>query len=339
LKKIMSRKNWVCILFILAIGLVSMPAGVLGAVDVSGNKPARDTPPKLAEAWLRFHETDLCQNVDAVFIFDTSGMEVWFVYVDEENAIKMQELFKPLQDSYRIELYATRRQEQKKSDDDEDGPPPSVYLNSELRRRLEHVNIREPERPNLSPNEEARYKAQLAARDQVLDSRLTIFAKQILDWNRKAKRYAADLPLLAGTAFDSAAAPKIKSQAVKACKTHAQNLGKNISKLKASLTQALPRAAVKERSSKPGKPDTTAWNPAELAEQISEVGQSVAQRIYSFLYPKNHTVDANELRRPSLLDDLNSLEGMTLDFQKALSNLPQGKENPPGKDGGRRSVR
>jgi len=37
--------------------------------------PNQNTPQKLWEAWLSFHETDLCQEVDALFVFNRSGME------------------------------------------------------------------------------------------------------------------------------------------------------------------------------------------------------------------------------------------------------------------------
>jgi hypothetical protein len=329
----MNKTHWFCISIILFLDLAAMPVRAFGGDDLSENMPARDTPQKLVEAWLRFHETDLCQDADAVFIFEKNGMEVWFVYAGEASYLKMQELFKPLQDSYRVELYPTRRLEEKKSDDDDDGPPPSIYLNYELRGRLGTIDASSLEQLNLSPTEEARYRARLISQNQALESRLTIYARQIIDWNRKAKRYAMDLPLLAGTAFDSTAAPGVRAHAVNACKAHAKQLGKNISKLKASLKQALPRLAEKERSPKPEKTDKTAGNPMESAEQISEVSQNIALRIYRFLYPEHHTVNLSELRQPSLLVDLSSLEKTILDFQKALPNLPQGKKPSADKSG------
>jgi hypothetical protein len=330
----MNKTHRFCISIILFLDLAAMPARAFGGADLSENMPARDTPQKLVEAWLRFHETDLCQEVDAVFIFENNGMEVWFVYAGEASYLRMQELFKPLQDSYRVELYPTRRLEQKKFDDDDDGPPPSIYMNYELRGRMGTIDASSLEQlNNLSPIEGARYRARLTSQNEALESRLTIFARQIIDWNRKAKRYAMELPLLAGTAFDSTATPGTRAQAVNICKAHAKQLGKNISKLKANLKQALPRLAEKERLPKPEKSDKGVGNPIESAEQISEVSQNIAQRVYRFLYPEQHTVNLSELRQPSLLVDLSSLERTILDFQKELPNLPQGKKLSADKSG------
>jgi hypothetical protein len=336
----MSRAHWFFISLILFMGLAAMPVVAFIGAGLSKNMPSHGTPQKLVEAWLRFHETDLCQDVDAVFIFHNYGMEVWFVYAHEESFLKMQELFKPLQDSYRIEFYPTRQPEEKKSDDEE-GPPPSLYMNNELLERIRNLDLKSFDWRALSPSEEARHKTQMAlstGRDYMLESRLLIFARQILNWNRKARRYAMDLPLLTGAALDATAAPKVSAQAVKACTAHARNLEKNIGKLKANLKQAFPRQAEKKNTAKPEKPekpDKAARNLIESAQEISETAQSIAQRIYHFLYPEHHTVNASELRQPGLPDDLGSFEAKILDFQKELSSLPQIKDLASSKSGRR----
>ena len=98
----------------------------------SNSVPNHHTPRELAEAWLHFHEADLCQGVDAVFVFEKDGMEVRSLIEDEKSYEKFQELFAPLRSSYKIEVQVTRPPERKKSDDERE-PPPSLWENDELR--------------------------------------------------------------------------------------------------------------------------------------------------------------------------------------------------------------
>jgi len=48
---------------------------------------ASEVPLQLREGWLRFHEAELCQGVDAVFVFHKKGMEVWCRVEDEKNLL------------------------------------------------------------------------------------------------------------------------------------------------------------------------------------------------------------------------------------------------------------
>jgi hypothetical protein len=136
-----------------------------------------------------------------------------------------------------------------------------------------------------------------------------------------------DLPLLVRVAMDPSAAPGTRLLAVTVCKAHAQNLEKDLGRLEANLEKAFPKIDPKERTKvkaeKSGKGGKT---PVECAEHISEVSQSVVRSIHQFIFPEQHTVTLNELRQPSLLENLKSLEKMVMDFQKALLRLSPGKK-------------
>ena len=107
-------------------------AGVAAATDTIAalydDTPHKDTPRKLQEAWLRFHEVGLCQDVDAAFVFDDSGMKVWSRIESDRIYLKFQELFAPLRNLYRVELYINRLRKEKEEENG-DNPPPSLCQN------------------------------------------------------------------------------------------------------------------------------------------------------------------------------------------------------------------
>jgi hypothetical protein len=295
--------------------------------ELSKNAPNQHTPEKLIEAWLRFHETELCQEADVVFIFDARGMMAWYVSKDDGINQKLQELFQPLNGSYRVEFYPTHKQEEKKSIDDE-GPPPSLYMNGELREHMMGI----PERLDIpSSSDPDNAKGTDSYRKWALNARLVTYAEQIFDWNRKVKRYAMDLPMLARLAFDDAGAPAMRSLALAVCKAHALSMGKDLSKLETNLKQAFPKGDKIERTSKPEKPGKTKSTPVESADQISEDAQNIVHRINKFIYPENHAVGLDELRQPSLLEALSTVEKKVQDFQRALPIPPIGKMLANGK--------
>jgi hypothetical protein len=304
--------------FFFLIALVFMTAWTVCGAELTENTPNEHTPPKLAEAWLRFHESELCQNTDAVFIFDNKRMEVRYVSRDDGIYQKLRELFQPPDGSYRVDLYPTRKPAEKRADDD-DGLPPSLYMNEELRRNL----LGSPDVSSLGDAEANKRFSDY--RKWAIDARLITYAVQVLEWNRKVNRYAMDLPLLVRVALDPSAASGTRSMAAAVCKSHAQNMGKDLGKLETNLKQAFPQGDKKERSSKAEKPGKSGETPAESAEHISEAAQNIARHIHRFIYPDQHTVTLEELRQPSLLEDLGSLKRMVFDFQRALSGLPSGK--------------
>jgi hypothetical protein len=295
------------------IGLALLPARIFGLTGSSTDMPARETAPKLLEAWLRYHEADLCQGVDAVFVSHGNGMEVWCLVEDERSYQKLQELLEPLRSSYRIELYTTRRPAEKRAASDTD-PPPSLWENYELRsfmgdpfaRAKESLGLESPPGMDVPPL------------DETLKQRLFVYAEQTLDWNRRMKRYAMDLPVLASVALDPGTAAELRLKASAVCMAHAQSLSKYIGKLAKNLAQALPNSA-KEESLGPEKPLSPRETAADSAMQISVAAQNVAQRVYRFIHPAHYTVGLDELRQPSLLRALAALDRMDLDFQRTLA--------------------
>ena len=75
--------------------------------------PDRDTPPKLVEAWLEFHREKLCRDLDAVFAFDSPGMEIWCCSEENRSFRKLQRIIEPLRNSHRVDLYVTRPPQEK----------------------------------------------------------------------------------------------------------------------------------------------------------------------------------------------------------------------------------
>jgi hypothetical protein len=307
------RPFLISLLFLSVTGLAMMPGGLPGSAGLSEGMPAYDTPEKLIEAWLRFHETDLCQGVDTVFVFDRRGMDLWCLVEDEKSYQKLQELIEPLHDCCKIELYTTRPPAEKRSAGDMD-PPASLWENYLLRSYLGDPFARAKERRGFDTLPEL----DVPPPDETLKQRLLIYADQTLEWNRKMKRYAMDLPSLAGVALDPAYAPELRLRANAVCMAHAQNLNKYLEKLAKNLVQAFPKPS-KEEHLKPEKPDSSGKALLESAGQISRAAQNVARRVYRFIHPEHYTVGLEELRQPSLLQALAALERMDTDFQKALA--------------------
>ena len=96
--------------------------------------PLQQVAAPLRNAWLRFHENDLCLDVDAVFVFQPNGVEIWCRAKDEGSLQELNALLAPLRSSYRIDLYATYSDREKKPwAREDDDPPPSLWNNAELR--------------------------------------------------------------------------------------------------------------------------------------------------------------------------------------------------------------
>ena len=128
-------RRFSALLFLSLICSIGLKAEVSGDTDASREISLRDAPQELIEAWLRFHEMDLCQDLDTVFEFDESGMKVWCLIEDKKKYQKFQQLLEPLMDSYRIELCATVPPIKMKSDETND-PPPNLWENEKLRSYL-----------------------------------------------------------------------------------------------------------------------------------------------------------------------------------------------------------
>jgi hypothetical protein len=292
----------------------SVAAAMDRTADPYNDTPQKNTPRKLQEAWLRFHEVGLCQEADAAFVFDDSGMKVWSRIESDRIYLKFQELFAPLRSLYRVELYINRPGEEKEAEN-EDNPPPSLWQNYELRSNLgdravqwsvyteEQININDPQTYAL------------------LKPRLLVYAEQTLSRNRKMEHYALDLFALTRMALDSGIPSDIRSKALAICLAHSKNLEKNIGKLASGLAQAIPGSAKGEsRSAQPATgPHTENKLLPEKAERIYADTQSIARRVHRFIYPEYYTVELEELRNPSLLESLRTLQRMVLEFQEALA--------------------
>jgi hypothetical protein len=290
----------------------------IGASDFAAsfnNVPESYTPRKLQEAWLSFHRKDMCQEVDALFVFKKSGLEVWSSIESDKIVKKFQALFGYRQNSYPVELYITRPPVEKRSDDEND-PPPSLWQNYELRSNLgdqvASVIMR------LDPDEPVRSDAPLP--DSMLKQQLKIYADETLTWNRRMERYALDLVALTRVAFDPGMPPDFRSKTMGVCATHAGKLEKYIRKLASNLSQALPISEKTEHaSSKPGTSVKANQDPVERAEKIADDARAVSRRMVYFIHPEHHTVELDELRHPSLFESLMGLRRTVTDFRKLLA--------------------
>jgi len=292
---------------------IIMPAWVHAGADLSEPMGILDAPLPLSRVWLRFHETNLCQGMDTVFVFSRNGMEAWCRIEDNKSYEKLQRILEPLHDIHQIVLYATHPTKDEESGDDWD-PPSSLWENYELRSSLGDPFARAKERLSF---DEQRDRILFPA-DEILRQRLLVYAEQVLERNRKVERYAADLPSLAHVAVDPGITSEVRQKAAKISKEHARNLKKELNKLSNNLKYALPRSRDEEDSSSERKQsENTGKAFADMAEQIAVDTQNITFRVESFIHPKQYTVDLDELRRPSLLDAIERLEEKISDFQKA----------------------
>jgi len=280
----------------------------------------QDAPQKIIEAWLHFHKTDLCQQIDAVFAFNKAGVEIWCVVESDKNYRKLQQLFEPMERLCRIEFYPTRPPARKKSGR-EISPPPSLCENQELR-----ANLGDPSFHSKSLFEEGLELEEIFPPNEILKQRLMAFASQILDWNRKIKRYAMDMPELISVALNSASALDTREHAQTVCMEHAGNLQKTLNKLRRNLIFAHPKGIEPiSQSSGTEKAEISREDLRECAARISETAQNIGQRVYRFIYPEKHTVDLEDLRRPGLLESLGELERIAQGFQAKLESFHPGK--------------
>lgn len=274
-----------------------------------GPKPA--TPRELREVWLRFHETELCQSVDAVFSFHRDGLEVWVQIEDERSYQKLVDMLAPLRGAFTIEIYATRNPPEKKGPDD-NAPPPSLWNNNELRRYLQ-----DPLSGHTSPlTSGAPPGVAQGDSEYFLKQRMMMFAGQTLEWNRKLRRYAADLPDLAAAGFGHNAPADLKQRAAEVCRAHAEALDRTADRILANLSAAIPKPP------KRGKADATASahpssDPVALAGQLAAAGQTLSRRVQQFIFPRGHTVDLEDLKEPGMLESTRTVRALAASFPAA----------------------
>lgn len=303
------------LLLVVSLCLSAMPAASSGSAS-SGDVPDRNTPKDIAAAWVRFHESGICQGVDAVFVFGRKGLEVSGVIDEERSYEKLQEILRPLIGPYKVELHLTRREEQKKPDENKDrDPPASLWENYELRSFLGDPFARAKERAGFDDDSLLHFPPP----DDMLKQRLRIYAEQILEWNRRIERYANHLPLLTSVSVDQSLAHEVRARANAAARAHAQEMERIAGKLNASLEPAFPYSGRRNRAIQAEKSDSADKTIVERADRISGYAQAVCLRVDQFIHPEQLTVGLKELREPSLLESLKSLQRMGSEFQKALA--------------------
>jgi hypothetical protein len=180
-------------------GLANPMAAVIRAAQTPEGFPGPDTPNKLTEAWLLFHEAEICQGIDAVFVFKENGMEVRGLIEDDRISQKFERMLQPLRSIYKVELHLDRRQEEKKSDEKKEGDPPSsLWENNELRSFLGDPAARARERIDFEEDSQL----DIPPPGVFLKQRLRLYAEQVLEWNQKIERYAKHASALTRAAQD-----------------------------------------------------------------------------------------------------------------------------------------
>ncbi len=272
----------------------------------SGPEAGVATP--LLDVWLRFHEKEFCQDLDTVFVFHPQGMEIWCRVEDERSYQRFSEMLEPLRSSFEIAVYVTRPSPQKKSREDDD-PPPSLWNNETLQYYLSETSRNIP----LPGEEDQPFHA---SRRAAMKQRLLLWADQILSWDNKVRRFAADLPALARLAFGGGGDPAIKKRAASVCLAHCQSLDRNLSRLSDNLGEALPRASKASRAENRPAKLYLPTSPAELVAIASSQARKVAERVYHFIYPQGYTVELSDLKQSSLLEALREVRRILAELQK-----------------------
>jgi hypothetical protein len=206
---------------------------------------------------------------------------------------------------------------EKKTVDDND-PPPSIWNNAEIRSYLQDPFGKSPIPGGISVR-----PAPGGERDAdfFLKQRMMMFAHQTLEWNEKMRRYALDLPDLAEAADDAAA--ELKARARAASYAHAQGVEKYAERLTENLTHALPKATRRFRPTDKESLPSRAPSAQASAAQVASAGQSIARRVYRFIYPQHHTVGLVDLREPSLIESLKTLRTLVDGFEHTLRQPAQ----------------
>jgi len=166
-----------------------------------------------------------------------------------------------------------------------------------------------------------------AAVTRNLQVRMVAWVNSTLTNSRIMRQYAADLPELINVAFEQAFGAAIRGRARDVCRRHTNDLMRNIRDLRRDLARAFPRPAAKPAGKPAAKNEARKKTPAVLpsivdrADGIADAARVLSGRIYRFIYPAQHTVDLEELRRPGLLVSLDAIEAETRDFQQALARM------------------
>ncbi len=296
-----------------AVDAIAQPPEMSAATAEAEESGPRNTPRQILELWLRYHETEMCQETDAVFVFHPKGAEIWCEAADDKGCQKIVDMFSTLQASYQIDFYVTRPTAARKREEEKD-PPPSLWNNAELLRYL-----KDPFNSALAVDNRMPRRDGDSGRNEFLKQRLLMYAEQIQNWNQRMKRYGTEMPTLAKAGFGPDFPPDLRKRAVAVCLAHVQAVDKYAARLADSLGQALPRSAKnsddKARATEPRHRSTT----IEIAAQLSAKVKVISRSINGFLFPQHHTVEIADLREPGLLDSLRLLRELSANFQAAAA--------------------
>jgi hypothetical protein len=293
--------------------------GLLAPQEPS-SQPARDSAPvaphggprEIMDLWLRYHEEELCQKLDGVFVFHRDSVEFWCRVEDESSYAKFAGMAEPVRKTFAVEIYATVPVKSKEQDSENRSLPPSLWNNSQLRGYLQDPFGRStPQDVTSRPGNEN-------DPGYFLKQRMIMFADQILTSGAEMKTFGADLPALAWVGSLPDAPPDVRARAAAVALKHAQELDRRAERLIENLSQAMPRTG--RRSSDP-EASTAARIPiVQSASRLSTLTQNAGRRIYRFIYPQHHTVGLSDLREPGLLESLRVIRQMASDFQRLLKD-------------------
>jgi len=149
-----------------------------------------------------------------------------------------------------------------------------------------------------------------------------MYAEQTLDWEKKLRRFAEDLPALARMATDNSSSSETRRRAAAVCLDHAQEVDRYVGRLVDNLSQALPKGSGKTQRDAPesDRPEGAKIAAVESAVQVADSAAVVARRVYRFIHPRMHTVGLVDLKESSLLDALKELRKTTAAFQRAMTS-------------------
>jgi hypothetical protein len=289
----------------------------LSDMGVSGVKgvPLREVAAPLRDAWLRFHEQNLCLGVDSIFVFQPKGVDIWCRIKDEKNYQQLSALVEPLRKSCSIELYSTHvDRELKAYSVQDDEPPPSFWTNAELRTYLQDPFLGR----TFGTVDRLEDILSQSESDPEMKRRLKLYSDGMLEDLGKMVRLSTDLPAIAGAAFGADALPDTVKRAREVCSQHAREAGRCAARLADNLSHALPRGDKRATGIKPQK-ETRLPSPlpTENASLVSRQAQDLERRVMLFLYPEAHTVSLEDLRTPGLVDALRVFQRTVSDFESS----------------------
>lgn len=277
------------------------------------NAPNPETPANLSDIWLRFHEEHICQDAEAVFVFRGNRMDLYLDRHNSRELKKLRKLLESLEGKDLVTLYLVHSPSET-AEYSEILPPTSFWMNSTLRSQFSDPGTMDFFRFGTF------HSATDIPPSVLFRKRMVLFAHDTLDYTRKMKSYAEHLPLLARAASDPDATPEIKRRIQEVYRDHARELEKYIGKLYGNIEKATPKPFEKPRiTPDAGHIILKGLSSVDGADWIAAEARNQYFNVQEFIYPQNHTVDVAELRNPSLLRSLKTLQAVMEEYRKSIS--------------------